>query len=95
MGTSSSRHKTSDSNKFQAITTTPTEQKKSKFDIFLKSWRAEIGEFTDKFDNLNSKEQNIIQEKRAMFSRVILGEPIPANEEAVLTWEITFNRAGE
>jgi len=40
-------------------------------------------------------EQNIIQEKRTMFSRVILGEPIPANEEAVLTWEITFNRAGE
>ena len=56
-----SRHKTSDSNKSKA-TTTPTEQKKSKFDIFLKSWRAEIGESTDKFDNLNSKEQNIIQD---------------------------------
>ena len=61
MGTSSSRHKTSDSNKSKA-TTTPTEQKKSKFDIFLKSWRAEISEVTDKFDNLNSKEHKIIED---------------------------------
>lgn len=57
MGTSSSRHKSRNISKSQ----TSTEQK-SEFDIFLKSWRAEITEFSTKFDELSPEGYKIIKD---------------------------------
>lgn len=51
----------------------------------------EVGLFNQRDRRLIGTE-NVIDRIKLMFSRVVLDVPIPANAEAVMTWEIGFKR---